>query len=84
MREAIKVERAGLRVERATTPAHIEELSAAFRRDPDLRAAFEGLTPGRQRGYILCFSGAKQSKTRSTRIDRYRRKTLAGNGFHDR
>ena len=84
--EAIEVERAGLKVGRAKA-ADLEypaELVARFGEDPDFEAAFEGLTPGRRRGYVLHFSGAKRSRTRAARIERFRRKILDGKGFHDR
>ena len=61
-----------------------EELTARFGADPDFRAAFERLTPGRRRFYVVHFSGAKQSETRAARIERYREKILEGKGFHDR
>jgi uncharacterized protein YdeI (YjbR/CyaY-like superfamily) len=49
-----------------------------------LKTAFDELTPGRQRGYILHFSDAKQAKTRAARIEKYRRHILNGKGIHDR
>ncbi|MDE3001563.1 MAG: DUF1801 domain-containing protein [Gemmatimonadota bacterium] len=82
--EAIEVERAGLKVERATKFDYPEELLDRFVDDPDFKTAFDRLTPGRQRGYVLHFSGARLSKTRAARIERYRRKILDGKGFHDR
>ena len=86
VREAIEVERAGLKVARAKAAdlEYPEELVARFAEDPGFEAAFEGLTAGRRRGYVLHFSGAKQSNTQAARIERYRRKILAGKGFHDR
>jgi uncharacterized protein YdeI (YjbR/CyaY-like superfamily) len=54
---------------------------------PTLQAAntaFDALTPGRQRGYVLYFMGAKQSQTRTARIEKCIPKILAGLGFHDR
>jgi uncharacterized protein YdeI (YjbR/CyaY-like superfamily) len=48
-----------------------------------LKTAFNALTPGRQRGYLLYFSGAKQSKTREARIEKYRRQILKGKGLND-
>ncbi len=82
--EAIEVERAGLKVEKATEFEYPEELLNRFDDDPDFVVAFRRLTPGRQRGYVLHFSGAKHSKTRAARIEKYRRKILEGRGFHDR
>ena len=84
VREAIEVERAGLKVEAAAELEYPEELAARFRADPDFGAAFERLTPGRRRFYVVHFSGAKQSKTRAARIERQRERILEGKGFHDR
>ncbi len=61
-----------------------EELTAKFEEDPAFKAAFEALTPGRQRGYLLHFSGAKQSKTRTSRIEKCLPKIFEGIGLHDR
>ena len=47
-----------------------EELKEKFRNDPQFKRAFEALTPGRQRGYLFHFAGAKQSGTRTARIDK--------------
>jgi uncharacterized protein YdeI (YjbR/CyaY-like superfamily) len=82
--EAIDVEAAGLEVESAPEPELVEELKQRLDRDPELKAAFEALTPGRQRGYSLYFGDAKKSETRNARIDRYAEKILAGKGMHDR
>ena len=60
-----------------------EELETKFKELPDLKKAFFGLTPGRQRGYILFFSGAKQSSTRESRINKYLAKIMAGKGLND-
>lgn len=86
VQEAIEVEKAGLEVKYKDTSQfeYPEEFLAKLEDDPDLQAAFEALTPGRQRGYLLYFSGAKQSKTRASRVKKYRRKILDGKGFHDR
>jgi uncharacterized protein YdeI (YjbR/CyaY-like superfamily) len=51
---------------------------------PALKTAFHALTPGRQRGYILYFSAAKQSKTRELRVEKCRRQILDGKGLNDR
>lgn len=61
-----------------------KELTDRFHEDPVFKAAFDELTPGRQRGYVLHFSSAKQSKTRAARIEKYRPRILDGKGFHDR
>jgi uncharacterized protein YdeI (YjbR/CyaY-like superfamily) len=84
--EAIRVEQAGLRVEDPAPPTHRDypnELSALMDADPGFRDAFERLTPGRQRGYLLHFNGAKQSATRSARIERVRDRVMEGFGLHD-
>ena len=85
VREAIAAEKAGLRVE--TTPRALplpEELKAKFRNDPQFKRAFEALTPGRQRGYLFHFAGAKQSATRAARIDKAAPAILAGRGILER
>ncbi len=83
--EAIEVEKAGLKVnfKKETLPLP-EELQAKFSEFPALKSAFESLTPGRQRGYIIYFSQPKQSATRSSRIEKYRYRILEGKGLHDR
>ncbi len=82
--DAIEVEEAGLEVDTAPELVLVEELRARLDEDPALRAAFQSLTPGRQREYNLFFSGAKQSATRSTRVDRYVEKIRNGKGLRDR
>jgi uncharacterized protein YdeI (YjbR/CyaY-like superfamily) len=80
--EAIEVEKAGLKHTFKKEPEPIpEELEAAFRKKPKLKTAFFGLTPGRQRAYILHFSQPKQSKTREARIEKYTKKILDGLGM---
>ncbi|RED77575.1 MULTISPECIES: YdeI/OmpD-associated family protein [Cohnella] len=83
--EAIEVEKAGLQIEfkKNTEYAIPEELQNKFVEIPDLKVAFEALTPGRQRGYLLYFSGAKQSKTRESRIEKYLPHILDGKGMDD-
>ncbi|MGK9268307.1 YdeI family protein [Bacillus inaquosorum] len=83
--EAIEVEKAGLEVDfKKDTEYKIpEELQNKFDEIPALKAAFEALTPGRQRAYILYFSQAKQSKTRESRIEKYMEKILNGKGLKD-
>ncbi|MCY7758276.1 YdeI/OmpD-associated family protein [Bacillus inaquosorum] len=83
--EAIEVEKAGLEVDfKKDTEYKIpEELQNKFDQIPALKAAFEALTPGRQRAYILYFSQAKQSKTRESRIEKYMEKILNGQGLKD-
>ena len=83
--EAIEIEKAGLKVIFKKNPEPIpEELEDVFSKDPILKSAFESLTPGRQRGYILYFSAPKQSKTRSSRIEKSIGKILNGEGLHDK
>lgn len=81
---AIRIEEAGLEVGPAPAPTLVDELRARLDGDPQLKAAFEALTPGRQREYNLHIGGAKQSKTRESRIDTCVPKILAGKGFRDR
>jgi len=83
--EAIEVEKAGLKVSFKKNPEPVpEELEVKLEEDPALNTAFEALTPGRQRGYILYFSQPKQSKTRMARIEKCIPMILAGIGLHDK
>lgn len=82
--EAIAVEKSGRTVGQAEVPDVPEELIAAMESDPKLQEAFDALTPGRQRSYLLHINSAKQSETRRARIDRARPKILAGKGFNER
>lgn len=83
--EAIEIEKAGLKVNLASKDdiEYPVELNDKFKENPKFQLAFENLTPGRQRGYILYFNGAKQSKTRMTRIEKYEQRIFNGKGFHD-
>ena len=83
--EAIEVEKAGLKVQMKTTNEYEKpiELETIFNETPALKQAFEALTPGRQRGYLLHFSSAKQPETRISRIEKCKSKILAGKGFND-
>ncbi len=81
--DAIRVAKAGLKVEQAEPPDYPEELIAAMEQDPELQEAFEELTPGRQRSYLLHISAAKQSATRVSRIATSRSKILSGKGFNE-
>ena len=83
--EAIEVEKAGLKVELKETSEFpmVEELKARLENDSELKKAFESLTPGRQRGYLLYFSQAKQAKTREARIEKYIAKIFEGKGLQD-
>lgn len=60
------------------------ELQEKFKEDPEFRHAFEALTPGRQKGYILHFTGAKQAATRKARIEKAMARIFEGKGMHDR
>ena len=82
--EAIDVEEAGLEVGPAPQLVLVEELQDRLDQDPPLKAAFEALTPGRQREYNLHFSDAKQATTRQARVEKYAEKILDGKGFRDR
>jgi len=83
--EAIEVEKAGLKVElKKTTEFNMpEEFEKKLNEDSALKTAFEALTPGRQRGYLLYFSSAKQSKTREERIEKYIPQIFDGKGLDD-
>lgn len=83
--EAIEVEKAGLEVPMKAHKEYIipEELHNKFNEMPTLKTAFEKLTPGRQRAYILHFSQPKQSKTRVSRIEKYTQHILDGKGLND-
>jgi len=83
--EAIEVEKAGLKVKLKETSEFDmpEEFQKKIDNIPILKAAFEGLTPGRQRGYLLYFSQPKQSKTRHSRIEKCTPKILEGKGLND-
>ena len=83
--EAIEVERAGLKVEfKAKDKLKFpEELQKVLEENEPFKKAFEALTLGRQRGYNLFFSGAKQSQTRVDRIQKNIQRILNGYGIHD-
>jgi len=83
--DAIEVEKSGLKVELKKTAEYSIPVEFQSRLDhiPDLKAAFEALTPGRQRGYILYFSAAKQSKTREARVEKFMPQILNGKGLDD-
>ena len=85
IKEAIELHKAGLKVELKKTTEFImpDEFQSALNEMSDLKIAFEKLTPGRQRGYLLHFSSAKQSKTRKERIEKYIPKILDGKGLDD-
>jgi uncharacterized protein YdeI (YjbR/CyaY-like superfamily) len=86
VREAIAVEKAGLRMKpRETTDLPVpEELTARLRKDSRFKRAFEALTPGRQRSYLYHFGAAKQSATRVARIEKAMPAIFEGRGFLER
>ncbi len=85
IQDAIEVEKAGLKVEYKSKEDYAipDELHHKFDADPAFKAAFEALTPGRQKGYLLYFSGAKQAKSRTARIEKYAERILDGKGMRD-
>lgn len=86
IREAMAVQKAGLKVEMKKTEefAMPEELQKKFDEDRAFKKAFEKLTPGRQRAYILHYAGAKQSATRLSRIEKSMPQIFEGLGLNDR
>jgi uncharacterized protein YdeI (YjbR/CyaY-like superfamily) len=85
IKEAIAVEKAGLEVKYKETSEFKmpEEFQQKLDGSPALKFAFESLTPGRQRGYLLYFASAKQAKTREARIEKYKPQILKGKGLDD-
>lgn len=85
IKEAIAVEKTGLKVDfKKTTEFNMpEEFQHQLDASPALKTAFETLTPGRQRGYLLHFAAAKQSKTRTARVEKCMLQILNGKGLLD-
>jgi uncharacterized protein YdeI (YjbR/CyaY-like superfamily) len=85
IREAIEVEQAGLKVEKKEVEqfAVPEELQQQFDANPAFQEAFEALTPGRQRAYLYHFSQPKQSKTKTSRIEKCMQPIMEGKGLND-
>jgi uncharacterized protein YdeI (YjbR/CyaY-like superfamily) len=83
--EAIEIEQNGLKINYKSTAEFPipEELTKKLHESTALKNAFELLTPGRQRGYLLHFNGAKQAKTRDERIEKCRTRILMGKGLND-
>ena len=83
--EAIEVEKAGLKVELKKPSAFkvTEEFQCKLDENLTLKTAFEALTPGRQRAYLLYFSAPKQAKTRESRVEKYTQQILDGKGLDD-
>lgn len=86
IQEAIEVEKAGVKVEMKKTSEYNvpDEFQDLLENNPEVKAAFEALTPGRQRGYLLHFSQPKQSKTRESRIEKCLPAIMNGKGLNDR
>ena len=85
VKQAIAVEKAGLKVD-FTAKRELElpeELTEILQKDKKLQKAFFALTPGRQRGWVMHYSAAKQSRTRTARIEKSIPRVLAGLGMHD-
>ncbi|ULC58379.1 DUF1801 domain-containing protein [Flaviramulus sp. BrNp1-15] len=84
IKEAIDVERKGLKIDTKNDELEYPlELLKKFNENPEFKLAFTNLTKGRQRGYLLHFSGAKQSKTRTSRIEKYEKRIFNGKGIMD-
>lgn len=83
--EAIEIEKSGVKIEAKKTSDYPmpDELKHKFKELPELKAAFENLTPGRQRGYLLHFSQAKQSATRLSRIEKSMEAIFNGKGLNE-
>jgi uncharacterized protein YdeI (YjbR/CyaY-like superfamily) len=83
--EAIEVEKAGLKIDSSESKqlGIPEEFQHKINENPSLKTAFEALTPGRQRAYLIYFSAAKQSKSRVARIEKYTQRILSGKGIND-
>ncbi|RZL50156.1 MAG: hypothetical protein EOP00_05700 [Pedobacter sp.] len=83
--EAIEIEKVGKKVEMKKVADYpiIEEFRKALSEDEMLKKAFYGLTPGRQKGYLLYFNQAKQAKTKIARIEKYYQQILDGKGLED-
>lgn len=84
IRQAIAIEKAGLKMEKSKDLEYPAELVEKFDDDAELKEAFEKLTPGRKRGYVLHFGNARQSKTKVARIEKCRPAIMLGKGLQDR
>ena len=84
IKEAIEIEKAGLKIESSKATLELpKELTEQFKKNIDFKKAFLALTPGRQRAYDIFFTAAKQSETRISRIEKYRKQILSGKGMND-
>ena len=83
--QAIEVEKAGVKpkLKKTTEFSMPDEFKMKLDKNAALKKAFHSLTPGRQRGYLLYFSAAKQAKTREARVEKYIRPILDGKGLED-
>jgi uncharacterized protein YdeI (YjbR/CyaY-like superfamily) len=86
IQEAIEIEKAGLKVEYKKTADFPvpEEFQIRLKKQPALKKAFNALTPGRQRAYLLHFAAPKLSKTREARVEKWTSQILSGKGLNDR
>jgi uncharacterized protein YdeI (YjbR/CyaY-like superfamily) len=84
IKEAIEIEKKGLKIEPINTELVLpEELLAQFKKSASFKKAFNALTPGRQRAYNMFFTAAKQAATRETRIEKYKDQIMSGKGIND-
>ena len=84
IKEAIEIEKLGLKIESAKSELVLpDELLAQFKKSASFKKAFNALTPGRQRAYNMFFTAAKQSATRETRIEKYKSQIMSGKGIND-
>jgi uncharacterized protein YdeI (YjbR/CyaY-like superfamily) len=85
IREAVELEKSGVKpkLKKITEHKVPDELQKKLNEDPAFKAAFRALTPGRQRGYMIYFAGAKQSKTREARIEKCTPRIMSGKGMLD-
>ena len=85
IKEAISIQSTSIpkNIKPSAPKVEVEELNRIFKSDVNFKKGFQALTPGRQRGYLIYFSGAKQTETRVTRIEKYRDRIIAGIGITD-
>lgn len=81
--DAIEIEKRGIKIEKVKDHPIPQDIKLALESDLELNKAFNALTPGRQRGYVLHFSSAKQHATKLARIAKYKQRILDGKGIHD-
>jgi uncharacterized protein YdeI (YjbR/CyaY-like superfamily) len=83
IKESISTEALATTKSEAAPAIIVEELNSIFKKNTTFQKAFESLTPGRQRGYLIYFSGAKQAETRIARIEKYTKQIMCGKGLTD-